>query len=53
MPEQKLVFRDDKLYIHTLLPQYGGDICREELIMTKEIFQACYKKWIKPQEGEE
>lgn len=50
---QRLEFRDDKLYVYTLLPQYdgdGGDICREELVMTKEIFQACYKKWIESKE---
>jgi len=46
MNEPKLKFHDDKLYAYTPLPQYGEDICKVELVMTKEIFQECYKRWI-------
>ena len=29
------------------------NIYTTEVVMTKEIFQECYKKWIEPQESEE
>jgi len=33
---------------------FGDDVGKIELIMTKEIFIECYKKWIEPQaESEE
>ena len=52
MGEEELRFVDDKLFVYTpLLPQYGNWICREQLVMTKEIFQECYKKWIEQQES--
>ena len=53
MTEQKFQFDDDKLLIYTPLPQYGADTKMYEvrLIMTKEIFQECYKRWIEPQES--
>lgn len=44
--KQELRFDDDKLYCYTPLPQYGKDIYKVELVMTKDIFQECYKKWI-------
>ena len=53
MNEQELRFIDDKLYVYTPLPQFGEGIYKTELVMTKEIFQECYKKWIEPQESEE
>ena len=53
MSEEKLEFVDDKLFVYIPLPQYGVGICRVQLVMTKEIFQECYKKWIQPQESED
>ena len=50
MNEAELRFVGDELYRYTLLPQYGGDIYKTELVMTKEIFVECYKHWIEPQE---
>jgi len=50
MSEEELRFDDDKLFAYKPLPQYGGRIYEVQLVMTKEIFQECYKKWIKPQE---
>jgi len=47
--ELKLV--DDKLFVYTHLPQFGEGICKVQLVMTKEIFQECYKKWIEQQES--
>ena len=31
----------------------GGDLYQVESVMTKEIFQECYKKWIEQQESED
>ncbi len=52
MGNEELKFVDDKLFVYTPLPQYGDGICKVQLVMTKEIFQACYKKWIEPHESE-
>lgn len=49
---EHLKFEDDKLYHYYPLPQYGDGICKKELVMTKEIFIACYKRWIKGEEDE-
>jgi hypothetical protein len=46
MAESKLEFVDDKLFVYTPCPQYGDGICKVHLVMTKEIFQECYKRWI-------
>lgn len=53
MTEEKLKFVDDKLYVYTSLPQYGEEIYKVQLVMTKEIFQECYKKWVQEQERSE
>ena len=53
MNEGKLRFVDDKLFAYTPLPQYGSTIYKIQLVMTKEIFQECYKKWIEPQKSED
>ena len=47
MENVKLKFIDDKLFIYT---PCKGNIYKKQLIMTKEIFQECYKRWIEPQE---
>ena len=53
MKEEELGFVDDKLFVYTPRPQYGDGICTVQLVMTKEIFQECYKRWIEPQESED
>lgn len=53
MSEEELRFEDDKLFVYTPLPQYGDGICKVQLVMTKEIFQECYKRWVEPQESED
>ena len=56
MNEEELMFANDKLFVCTPLPQYGDGICavqKVQLVMTKKIFQECYKKWIEPQESED
>ena len=52
MIKEELKFVDDKLLVYTPIPQYGDGIYKTQLVMTKEIFQECYKKWIEPQESE-
>lgn len=44
---------DDGVIKHTPMPEIGKNIYKTEVVMTKEIFQECYKKWIEPQESEE
>ena len=54
MTREDLIFNDDKLYRVAPLMVFGDDVYNKELIMTKEIFIECYKKWIEPQtESEE
>lgn len=50
--DETLIFEDDKLYRCCPLPQYGEGICKKELVMTKELFIECFKKWIEEQQGE-
>jgi len=50
MTDEKIEFVNDKLFVYTPLPQYGAEIYEAQLVMTKEIFQECYKKWIESQE---
>lgn len=35
---------------HIPMPEIGKDIYKSEVVMNKEIFQECYKKWVKSQE---
>lgn len=53
MGEEELKFDDDKLFVCTPLPQYGDGICKVQLVMTKEIFQKCYKMWIESRGSED
>jgi hypothetical protein len=53
MSEEELRFDEDKLFAYTPLPQYGDGIYKVQLVMTKQVFQECYKRWIAPQESEE
>ena len=38
---------------HTPMPEIGENFCKTEVVMTKEIFQECYKKWVEQQESED
>lgn len=45
--------KDDFVIKHTPMAiMMGEDTYESEVIMTKEIFQECYKKWIESQERE-
>ena len=48
--DEHLEFEGNKLYHYYPLPQYGDGICKIDLVMTKEIFVECYKRWIKESE---
>lgn len=50
MGEEEIKFIDDKCLAYIPLPEYGEGVYKTQLIMTKEIFQECYKKWIESQE---
>ena len=41
---------DDVVTRYTPMPEAGENIYRTEVVMSKEIFQECYKKWVEPQE---
>lgn len=45
--------KDDVVIKHTPMPGMGENISSAEIVMTKEIFQECFKKWIGSQESEE
>jgi len=45
--------KDDVVIKCTPMPEAGENIYKTELVMTKEIFQECYKKWVEPQESED
>lgn len=44
--------KNDIVIKHTPMPEMGEDIYNSEIVMTKEIFQECYKKWIDPKESD-
>ena len=44
---------DDVVIKYTPMPEEGENIYKTEVVMNKEIFQECYKKWVEPQESEE
>lgn len=44
---------DDVVFKYTPMIGIGEDMYKAEVVMTKEIFQECYKRWIEPQESEE
>ena len=44
---------DDVVIKYTPLSEIRENIYKTEVVMTKEIFQECYKKWIEPQESED
>lgn len=50
MKAEELRFVDDALFLYIPL-EYGDETYKAHLVMTKRIFQECYKKWIEPQES--
>lgn len=44
---------DDVVIKYTPEPAMGENIYRSEVVMDKETFQECYKRWIAPQESED
>ena len=42
---------DDVVIKYTPMPEIGEDTYKTEVVLTKEIFQECYKKWIESQES--
>lgn len=53
MREIRFEVKDDALIRHTSVPEIGEKIYKSEVVLTKNIFQECYEKWIKPQETQE
>ena len=51
----KIYFKveDDVVIKHTPMPEIGENTYKTEVVMTKEIFQECYKKWIESQESDD
>lgn len=44
----------DVVIKHTPMSEIGENAYKTEVVITKEIFQECYKKWIEPRaESEE
>lgn len=46
MSEIDFAVVDDVVIKSTPMPEMGENIYKTEVVMTKEIFQECYKKWI-------
>lgn len=44
---------DDAVIKYIPMSEIGENIYKPEVVMTKEIFQECYKKWIEPQKSED
>lgn len=40
-------FKGDAVYIFIPCPEIGAQFVKQQLLMTKEIFIACYEKWVK------
>lgn len=44
--KEEWYFENDKLFKCTPVPELGENICRQQLVMTKEVFQECFNRWI-------
>ena len=53
MSEIQLEVKDDDVIKYTPIPEMGENVYKAEVVMTKEIFQECYKKWVESQESED
>ena len=52
MTEPYFGVNDDAVIKVTPMPEVGEYIYKTEVVMTKDIFKECYKKWIEPRESE-
>lgn len=52
MSEIHFEVKDDAVIKYTPMPEIGEHCYKTEVVMIKETFQECYKKWIEPQESE-
>ena len=43
----------DAVIKYTPVPKIGENVYETKIVLTKEIFQECYKKWIESQESED
>lgn len=52
---RKIYFKveDDVVIKYTPMPEAGENIYKTEVVMNKEIFQECCKKWVEPQADKE
>jgi hypothetical protein len=50
MSKVKFEVEDNAVIRYTPMPKIGENTYKTEVVMTKEIFQECYKKWIESQE---
>lgn len=48
--ETEFEVTDDAVIKYTPVPGLGENTYKSEVVMTKEVFQECYKKWIKPEQ---
>ena len=54
MSETYFEVKDDVVIKYTPMSiMMGEDTYKAEVVMTKETFQECYKKWVEPQESED
>jgi hypothetical protein len=42
----------DNLIKYTPMPEIGENTYKTDIVMTKEIFKECYKKWVDKSESE-
>ena len=47
MSEIYFELQDNVVIKNTPVPEVGENIYKPEVVMTKEIFQECYRKWVK------
>ena len=45
--------KDDAVIKYTPMPEIGENTYKTEVVMTKDAFQECYKKWVELQESED
>lgn len=52
---QRYEIEDDALYLHTVIERDGNgiELCKSELVMTREAFVKCYKAWIEGDKSNE
>lgn len=53
MTEPYFKVNDDAVVKVTHMPEIGENIYKTEVVITKDIFKECYKKWIESDESEE